>query len=317
MRYVDRLNRLLKPRRPSRPKALDLFAGCGGLSLGLESVGFDVEAFERDEDACMTYTKNLRGECHQVELHPGFVYPNCRVLVAGPPCQPFSVTGNQRGGRDRRNGFAIFISAVAQLKPDLWMFENVRGLAIKNRRYFLKLMRDLRALGYEVDYRVLDAKEFGVPQNRQRLIVVGHHGGFSWPSASQDLVTAGEALGRMAIAEPRGSRYVTQRMSAYIRRYEKASCCAIPRDLHLHLPARTLTCRNLAGATGDMHRVLLPSGRRRLLRPREAARLQSFPDWFDFVGSEASQLTQIGNAVPPLVAHALATQIKAYVGTAD
>lgn len=88
---------------------------------------------------------------------------------------------------------------------------------------------------------------------------------------------------------------------------KKPPSASRPRDLHLDKrPARTVTCRNLAGATGDMHRVVLPDGRRRRLTVREGARLQSFPDWFEFQGSEASQYKQIGNAVPPLMAYEIA-----------
>lgn len=102
-------------------------------------------------------------------------------------------------------------------------------------------------------------------------------------------------------------------MDEYVAKYEKASYCKRPRDLHLDEPARTLTCRNLAGATGDMHRIKLPDGRRRRLFLREAARLQSFPDWFEFVGTETSCFNQVGNAVPPLLAFHLAGTVRAYL----
>ena len=305
---------MLSPRRRSGgPAVIDLFAGCGGLSLGFEACGFRVIAYERDRDACATYRKNLRGYCYEAELHTDFAYPDSTVVIAGPPCQPFSVNGNQQGHADCRNGLDIFVAAVDKVRPDIWMFENVRGLLYRSQHYFKDLLRKLRSFGYETEYRLLNARDFGVPQNRERVIVIGHHGGFVWPHPASRVVTAGEALGRLARVAPRGARYVSQRMIAYIRRYEKASCCAVPRDLHLASPARTLTCRNLAGATGDMHRLHLPNGRRRLLRPREAARLQSFPDWFAFQGSESSQLTQIGNAVAPLLAYRLAQQVRAYL----
>ena len=86
-----------------------------------------------------------------------------------------------------------------------------------------------------------------------------------------------------------------------------------PRDLHMDRPARTLTCRNLAGSTADMHRIKLSDGRRRRLRVQEAARLQSFPDWFEFSGSETSKFNQIGNAVPPMFAHYIGRQMKKYL----
>jgi type II restriction enzyme len=104
-------------------------------------------------------------------------------------------------------------------------------------------------------------------------------------------------------------------MDEYVAKYERASFCTRPRDLHPELPARTLTCRNLAGATGDMHRIRLPDGRRRRLFVHEAARLQSFPDWFRFCGGETSQFNQVGNAVAPLLAWHLAGSVKNYLAT--
>ena len=102
-------------------------------------------------------------------------------------------------------------------------------------------------------------------------------------------------------------------MDEYVARYEKASHCINPRDLYLDRPARTLTCRNLAGATGDMHRIRLEDGRRRRVFPREAARLQSFPDWFEFEGLETSVFNQIDNAVPPMLAYNIALEVKKHI----
>jgi DNA (cytosine-5)-methyltransferase 1 len=173
-------------------------------------------------------------------------------------------------------------------------------------------LADLKSLGYIVEPKLLNAAHFGVPQNRERIIVVGHQGEFDFPDKMGKKVTAGEALGELVFQATPQSKFVTPRMDEYIARYEEASNCAIPRDLHLHKAARTLTCRNLAGRTGDMHRIRLPDGRRRLLSVREAARLQSFPDWFEFCGSEASAFYQIGNAVPPLFSFRLAEKVREF-----
>ncbi len=168
----------------------------------------------------------------------------------------------------------------------------------------------MQKLGYIIDYKLLNAVHFGVPQNRERLFVVGHRAKFNFPKPHHKKVTVGEAIGDTMYIELEGSKFLNVSMDNYVAKYEKASFCINPRDLYPNKPARTLTCRNLAGATGDMQRVRLPDGRRRRLIHREAARLQSFPDWFEFTGNETQQFNQIGNAVPPLLAYQLALALK-------
>lgn len=292
---------------------VDLFAGCGGLALGFEAQGFETRGFEMDATCCATYRRNLRGGCLAVTLTPKSDLPAARVLIGGPPCQPFSVIGNQNGLSDSRNGFPIFIEAVRRLNPDIFLFENVRGLLFRSKSYFDEILQKLKALGYIIEYQLLNAVDYDVPQRRVRLIVVGHRGVFSFPKPITKRVTAGEALGNMAIFAPPESRFLTSSMDAYIARYEAASSCITPRDLHLNEPARTLTCRNLAGATSDMQRIRLPDGRRRRIFAREAARLQSFPDGFQFEGSETEVFNQIGNAVPPMLAFHLAGAVREYL----
>jgi len=313
--YADRLSRTLQPRPAGRYKVLDLFAGCGGLGLGFEAQGFDTTGFEVGADPAATYRSNLHGECHEVFLEPGTDLPDADVIIGGPPCQPFSVGGNQLGLDDARDGFPAFVGAVEAIGPELWLFENVRGMMYRNKWYFDEVVERLRGIGYVVEARLVNAKHYGVPQNRERLFVVGHRGEFNWPVGSKRFVTAGQALGELAHQIPEDAKFLTPSMDAYVARYEVASKCSRPRDLHLDRPARTLTCRNLAGATGDMHRVRLPDGRRRRLTVREAARLQSFPDWFEFRGGEISQYNQIGNAVPPLLSYQFGGAVREYLGS--
>ena len=316
MNYADALNKTLTSPEMSGPQAIDLFAGCGGLALGFEAWGFETFGYEMDKDACATYKRNLHRECQCVIMTKDTVFPKVQVVIGGPPCQPFSVGGLQQGLKDSRDGFPIFLSAIEQASPDIWLFENVRGLLYSNKWYFEQILTALKSLNYVVEYRLLNAVNFGVPQNRERVIVVGHRGEFKWPEPKLPRVTAGEALGEMAMMTPPESRFLNESMDAYIAKYEKASFCIRPRDLHLDQPARTLTCRNLAGATGDMHRIRLLDGRRRRLLLREAARLQSFPDWFEFEGGENSKFNQVGNAVPPLFAYHLAGSVRAYLESA-
>ena len=290
----------LDPPAARAPLVLDLFAGCGGLALGFEAAGFRTVGFEMDADACATYRANLHGPCIEAVLTVGHdLGPSADVIIGGPPCQPFSVGGSQKGHQDSRNGFPAFLSAVERYRPKLALFENVRGVLYRNRSYFDEVLGALAAFGYVVDYRLLNAVDFGVPQRRERMFAVAHRGGWEWPALGRESFTAGDALGTMAFETPPGSKFLTVSMDRYVAKYELASKCVRPRDLHLDRPSRTVTCRNLNGATGDMLRVRLPDGRRRRLAVREGARLQSFPDWFQFHGSEGSQFNQVGNAVPP------------------
>jgi len=313
MGYIDKIDHLLKPAITQNPLVIDLFAGCGGLSLGFEAQGFQTHGFEMDVDSCATYRQNLTGECTQTLLTTDTNLPSAPILIGGPPCQPFSVGGKQKGLKDARDGFPIFINAIQKIQPEIWLFENVRGLLYKNLWYFEEISQLLQSLGYIVEFQLLNAVDFEVPQNRERVIVVGHRGNFTFPKIRARKISAGEALGELAFQAPPESKFLTPSMDEYIAKYEKASFCKRPRDLHLDLPARTLTCRNISAATGDMHRIKLADGRRRRLILREAARLQTFPDWFNFVGTETSCFNQIGNAVSPLFAFHLAASVRTYL----
>lgn len=313
MNYNDHINLLLNPDASSQFTAIDLFSGCGGLALGFAATGFSTIGYEIDTNCCSTYEANLKHECINTALDEETVYRMADIVIGGPPCQPFSVGGLQKGVNDVRNGFPSFISAIKQLNPDIWVFENVRGLLYKNKWYLDKIISELESLAYIVDVNFVNAVNYGVPQNRERIFVVGHRGVFRFPKKSERVIASGEALGDMIYTATEDSKFLTPSMDRYVANYEKASKCINPRDLNLEKPARTLTCRNLAGATGDMHRIKLPDGRRRRLTTREAARLQTFPDWFVFSGKESSVYKQIGNAVPPLLSYAIAQSVKEYL----
>ena len=306
--YGSEISSLLRPAKSSKYTALDLFAGAGGLSLGLEAVGFQVTGIEQDEDCCNTYDSNLRGKCLRRVITPHSGLPDADIVVGGPPCQPFSVHGKQRGMQDNRNGMPSFIQAVKRIRPQMWMLENVRGMLYRNKDYFTSSMKKLEKLGYQVDMSVENCSDYGVPQNRERIIAVGHHGEYSRPDTPRVKVTAGEALKDIPRKHREKPRYLTPAMDRYIAVYEAASHCR-PRDLIMNRPARTLTCRNLGGYSSDMHRIRTRNGKRRVLYVREAARLQGFPDWFEFSGSRYDIMSQIGNAVPPIFARILGARL--------
>lgn len=318
MNYVEHINSSLRPEKVRKEMVLDLFSGAGGLALGFEAAGFETFGLEKDKDCVATYSQNLIGNVERQVITIDTDYPKAHIIIGGPPCQPFSVRGLQDGLNDTRNGFPAFIAAVKKVQPEIWMFENVRGLLYKNKFYLNEVLKELTNLGYNIAFQLVNALDYGVPQNRERIVVVGtRRNHYRFPSSKKVVRTAGEAVGDLINQEVINPRFLTPSMDKYVAIYEAASHCITPRDLHLDRPARTLTCRNLAGSTSDMHRVKLSDGRRRQLTVREAARLQSFPDWFEFLGSETSQFNQIGNAVPPLFAYELAQSFISFLDEAN
>ncbi len=311
-RYQAMLSRELRPGRQNGISVLELFSGAGGLGLGFEAAGFDItHAYEADIVPVQTYNANLRGTAHQLFLDESTKYPTADIVIGGPPCQPFSVIGQQQGRFDSRNGFPAFVHAIKTVKPEMFLIENVKGILYKNGDYIQGILQKLRRLGYHVQYNVLNAASFGVPQNRERFVAIGSRHPFTFECPeSMVKVSVRDALGPLMKRAPSRAHYLTPSQDRYIAKYEQLSKCVTPRDLHSDSPARTLTCRNLAGATSDMHRIRLADGRRRRLLVEEAKLLQSFPLEFEFKGNEAQRFSQIGNAVPPLFAKSLAIQLK-------
>ena len=295
--------------------SLDLFCGGGGLSAGMEASGFHVDGFDADADCVQTCTLSYPGSSATEEFistqkdWSGYRYD---AIVGGPPCQPFSGVGKQKGPDDARNGFPAFISAVRQIRPRVFVAENVRGVLYRNSEYFMTIVEQFRKLGYRTDFRILNACHYGVPQKRERVFLAGWlKGNWHWPEPLVSRpVTVAAALGKSMTQWDDNSRFLSPSMDTYIAAYEKASKCINPRDLHPDRPSRTVTCRNLASATSDMLRIRLPDGRRRMLTMQEGARLQSFPDKTKWYGNRASVAAQIGNAVPPLMAACIAGSIK-------
>ena len=309
--WVQEVNSLLTFAAIPVLETLDLFCGAGGLSLGFRACGFDVRGIDSCKDAVKTYSANLgRAECK--DLFGSTYFPAADVVIAGPPCQPWSRAGKGKGGEDERDGLSIILDAVRSIRPLAVVVENVPDLARRKRREHLDCFeRSLESLDYLVEEWVLNAADYGVPQNRRRVFIAGIVGDevIRRPQTWSERVEARRAIPGTYWREANGTRRLSEGMNAYIERYERASGCKTPRDLHVDRPARTLTVRNVSGATGDMIRLQLPNGSRRTLTIREAARLQAFPDWFRFSGSQHSKFKQIANAVPPLLALAVAEAV--------
>lgn len=318
-------------------KSLDLFAGAGGLSLGLKAAGWDtVAALEYDGEAAGTYRKNfpkvkvLQEDVHAVDFSQW--RGKVDLVAGGPPCQPFSVAGNQRAAADPRDCIPQFVRAVREAQPEFFLMENVFGLmASRHEPYLNSTLASLRKLGYTVRAAVLDAADFGVPQHRRRLFVLGAKNGtptFPTPTHGQQgnkpYVTAGEELKNAPTDIPNRAK-VTYAKSPILRPSPYAGMLVNGggRPINLAEPSQTMP----ASAGGNRTHILDPKGVLleyhthlvsggeprsgivegvRRLTVRESARLQSFPDTFEFYGGQSARYRQVGNAVPPRLAQSVA-----------
>ena len=326
-----------------KPTGIELFAGCGGLSTGFLDAGLHVAAgFELDARAVNAYNYNhdYRGSLGFIadlrlatgaELLERARIRRADFIIGGPPCQPFSIAGKRQGKRDiRADLIGHFIRIVGELKPSAFMLENVPNLAsIDNGEFLDDLKAELRAFGYKVDHRVVLAADYGVPQNRKRLVVLGTkgkravlfpdatHGTAERPylssaEAIDDLPDAGE-FGETGIFnhEPTAhSDDMIERLSAL--EPGKRERGSYHDRLHPGRPSYTL--RAGSGNFSPLRPVHYKH--HRVITVRESARLQGFSDDFLWPDSipRLQQYRQIGNAVPPPMAHAFAVCLAAQIG---
>ncbi|MGA2265314.1 MAG: DNA cytosine methyltransferase [Phycisphaerae bacterium] len=340
---------------------VDLFAGAGGLSLGATQAGVDVRlAVESDPHAANTYAANHpntrlhRGDIRALKRISLSGNGEPRILFGGPPCQGFS-TSNQRT-RSLHNQdnwlFREFMRLAKSWKPDWVLLENVKGLRETEGGVFLKeILASLRKLGYEPSWWVLNAVDFGVPQRRSRLFIVGSRAGVKVPVPAPTVprgkyVTVRQAIGDLPSlangacvshlsyrTQPRtaysrlmrgsftesDSHIVTRNSPLILERYRHVSPGgnweSIPKRLmrnykdraRCHTGIYHRLCDDMPSVVIGNYRknMLIHPTEHRGLSVREAARLQSFPDWYMFKGSIGFQQQQVGNAVPPLLAKAV------------
>ena len=317
------------------PAAIDLFAGAGGLSYGLQAAGWKpLAACDFDSRACATYRANVDADifCGDIRKVDWTQFRGKVKLVAGgPPCQPFSVAGNQLASADNRDMLPEFVRAVKEVSPPLFLMENVAGLvSARNLPYFEKRLNELRELGYEVIFRVLNAAVYGVPQERLRVIVFGsaYGGAVRFPVRTHGTLArahraAGEALEAVPSDLPNPA-ITTYAKNPVVRPSPWAGMLVNGggRPINLSRPSQTIPASaggnrthilDEDGVLFEYHQHLLNGGKVRSglvpnvrrLTARESARLQSFPDSFSFHGERSSVYRQIGNAVPPMLAKAV------------
>lgn len=323
------------------PICIDLFAGAGGLSLGLEAAGWKSRlAIDHDKFACETYRKNmpqaevLNGDIRKIDWR--FLSGKVDLVAGGPPCQPFSVAGNQRADEDVRDMLPEFVRAVREIQPKLFLMENVAGLVSpRHVDYLATRLKQLNSLGYELDYKVLDAADYGVAQHRRRVIVLGSRvGGVKFPEASHGAGLKPHASTQAALCDAPpdapNRAIVTYAKNPIMRPSPWAGMLVNGggRPIKLDEPSQTIPASAGGNRTHivdkdnllvDYHAHLLNGGKPRCglvhgvrrLTVRESARIQSFPDSFSFCGEKSAQYRQVGNAVPPLLGRAVGEALMA------
>ncbi len=309
---------MTKPKRGrgKAPTVVSLFSGAGGLDLGFIQAGFKVVwANDIDGDAVQTYLKNIgkhctAGDITKVDLNS---LPQSDGIIGGFPCQGFSIANTQRRVDDSRNTLYLsFVKALRVKQPKFFLAENVRGiLSLGSGKVFKHILADFSAAGYECFYALVNAADYGVPQNRHRVLIFGIRSddcppSVSWPPPATHRdkeISVAEALAN--IPDPDKPNKLTNHI--YSKFKVKINGYISNRKVDPDKPSPTITARgdDKGGAMILNH----PSGQRRM-SCREVATLQGFPNSFTFVGSMTSVYKQIGNAVPPKLSKAAALQIK-------
>lgn len=336
---------------------IDLFCGCGGLSYGFESAGFNIllgidndekalETFEANHDDVKTICGDITEISYEKDIRPLIGGKIIDVIIGGPPCQGMSLSGPRKFDDPRNKLYLSYIRLVEEIKPKAFVIENVPGLVgLFGGRIKDSIIQKLSQLGYNVQYKLLTASEYGVPQSRRRVVFVGMKTGeYEYPVPIEDVITCKMALEDLPpietgigeepanyISEPRnGYQKRMRERSKVVRNHIAANHSERVRMIislvpdggnYKNLPDEYRDSRNFNVAwtrfSSEKPAPTIDTGHRhhfhykynRVPTVRECARLQSFPDNFIFIGNKTQQFRQVGNAVPPIMAEAIAAQL--------
>ncbi len=289
---------------------VDLFAGVGGFHIAAARVGLRcVFASEIDKSARLVYETNFglfpEGDITRI---PADSIPDHDLLCAGFPCQPFSIIGKRQGFSDTRGTLFFDIARILDRKrPTAFILENVKQLVTVGRGEVMKrILSVLREMGYEVDYRVLNALNFGLPQKRERVLIVGRLDGlstFEWPQSRIQM----KPLTQVLEDSPDDRHFVSMRIreSRHAAHQSEIQPSIWHENKGGNVASHPFSCALRAGAS---HNYLLVDGERRLT-PREMFRLQGFPDSFILHETDAQVRKQAGNAVPVPMVEAVIQQL--------
>ncbi len=304
-------------------KVVSLFCGAGGLDLGFKMAGHEIIwANDLYGDAVETYRHNIGDHvvCEDITKISEADVPDCDIIIGGFPCQGFSVANTKRHVSDERNVlYKQLIRLIKAKKPKFFLAENVKGItSLDKGKVFEMILNDFRQLGYTVKYKIMNAADYGVPQTRIRVIIVGVRNDVDFeynypePTHSKDgsnslpqWVSVAEAMA--PIPDPDLPNDLPNHV--YSKYKLEFNGYLGHRPLDPNKPAPTVTARgdNKGGVVILPH----PNGLRRM-SCRELATVQSFPLDYEFSGTSSSVYRQIGNAVPPLLGYAVANVFNQY-----
>jgi DNA (cytosine-5)-methyltransferase 1 len=306
-------------------QSIEFCAGAGGQALGLEQAGFRHAALVEIEP---DYAQTLRINRPQWEVHAadmnqfdGRPYKGVDLLAGGLPCPPFSVAGKQLGDKDERNLFPAALRLIDEIRPKAVMIENVRGfLSAVFEDYRLHLKQQLHMLGYHVDWRLLNASDFGVPQLRPRVVIVALRkdlvDAFDWPLVMpHNPPTVGDTLRDLMaengwIGTEHWAKLADDIAPTIVGGSKKHGGPDLgPTRARKAWASMGVEGRSLAEAAPEADFCGMPR-----LTVRMVARLQGFPDDWQFHGRKTTAYRQVGNAFPPPVARAVARNLKVALG---
>ncbi|MBU0634369.1 MAG: DNA cytosine methyltransferase [Candidatus Omnitrophica bacterium] len=319
-------------------KVVSLFSGCGGLDLGFERAGFSIcWANEFDKTIWDTFMHNFPNvplDKRSIVDIPSSEIPEAEGIIGGPPCQSWSEAGAMRGLNDARGKvFLEYIRIIKDKEPLFFLAENVSGMLLpRHREAFNKILRMFNALKYNISWKLLNAKDYNVPQDRQRIIIVGYHKkmgkSFEFPKPCSRLVTLKEAIGDLKNAKPAKMYNKTNGNSLDMPNHEYMnggfSTIYMSRNRVRSWDEQSFTIQ-AGGRHAPIHpqapkmkfieqnkRIFVPGKEKlyRRLSVRECARIQTFPDNFIFKYTDVSDgYKMVGNAVPVGFAKILAEKI--------
>lgn len=304
-------------------KVASLFCGCGGSDLGLLG-GFEylgksykklpfeiVYAVDNDRYAVETYNANFKhpAVCEDITKVDFANVPNVDMMIGGFPCQSFSTVNPTKDTNDARaNLYKEIVRFLSEKHPKYFICENVKGLlTLQKGAIIQKIVREFSECGYNIQYKLIKAVEYGIPQRRERVIIVGIRKDlgitYTFPDSiytKDNAIPLRAVIDRLDIEEQK--YYFSQKAVQGVKNAKNNMKRGLWQDLNA--PCLTLTSHLAKVSMNSRDPILLVDSEKELYRrftPREAARIQSFPDTFKLHSSEAKSYKQIGNAIPPVM----------------